>query len=61
VDAETDAQAWGQTRQLTRTQDLTLYDAAYLESALRRAQPLASCDAALIQAARSLGLAVLSA
>jgi predicted nucleic acid-binding protein len=32
--------------------DVTLYDAAYLELALRIAAPLASCDGDLVAAAR---------
>jgi predicted nucleic acid-binding protein len=60
VDSETDRHAWGQTRRLACEQDLSLYDAAYLELAMRCGQPLASCDAALINAARLLGLEVLS-
>ncbi|MDZ5648273.1 type II toxin-antitoxin system VapC family toxin [Nitrospirillum sp. BR 11828] len=60
-DEETDSRAWTTTRQLAREEDLTLYDAAYLELALRRGIPLASCDAALIAAAKRRGLEVLSA
>ncbi|ASG20176.1 type II toxin-antitoxin system VapC family toxin [Nitrospirillum viridazoti] len=60
-DEETDSQAWIATRRLAREEDLTLYDAAYLELALRRGIPLASCDAALIVAAKRRGLEVLSA
>ncbi|MEE3625410.1 type II toxin-antitoxin system VapC family toxin [Nitrospirillum sp. BR 11752] len=60
-DEETDSQAWTATRRLAREEDLTLYDAAYLELALRRSIPLASCDAALIAAAQRRGLEVLSA
>jgi len=60
VDSETDRHAWSQTRRLICEQDLSLYDAAYLELAMRRGQPLASCDAALINAARLLRLEVLS-
>ncbi|HXQ53425.1 MAG TPA: type II toxin-antitoxin system VapC family toxin [Stellaceae bacterium] len=60
VDAETDARAWGPTRQLADDHDLTLYDAAYLELALRRARPLASCDETLIKAGRQAGLEVLA-
>ena len=59
VDPETDAQAWGRTRQLSIEHDLTSYDAAYLELALRRRRPLASRDAALVKAGRSAGLDVL--
>lgn len=59
IDPQTDAHAWGTTRQLSIRHDLTLYDAAYLELAIRRNEPLASADAALIAAARRAGLAVL--
>jgi predicted nucleic acid-binding protein len=59
IDPETAAQAWGTTRQLSSEHDLTLYDAAYLELAVRRRRPLASADAALIAAARRIGLDVL--
>jgi predicted nucleic acid-binding protein len=59
VDQETDAHAWGRTRQLSTEHDLTAYDAAYLELALRRHRPLASCDSALIAAGRKAGLDVL--
>lgn len=61
VDGETDDHAWGATRVLAREQGLTLYDAAYLELALRVARPLATCDAALMEAAGRRGLALLSA
>ena len=38
--------------------DLTSYDAAYLELALRLQQPIATQDAALAEAARSAGVGV---
>jgi predicted nucleic acid-binding protein len=60
-DEDTDRQAWGATRQLSREENLTLYDAAYLELALRKRVPLASCDAALIAAAQRRAVVVLSA
>jgi predicted nucleic acid-binding protein len=60
-DEDTDRQAWGATRQLSQDENLTLYDAAYLELALRKRFPLASCDAALITAAKRRGMDVLSA
>jgi len=60
VDTETDTRAWGETRNLSRDENLTLYDAAYLELALRIQRPLASCDAALVTAARRRGLEVLT-
>ena len=59
VDPETDRQAWGATLQLSERHRLTLYDAAYLELALRRALPLASLDAELRGAAQAEGVVVL--
>jgi predicted nucleic acid-binding protein len=59
VDPETDAQAWGRTRELSIEHDLTVYDAAYLELALRRRRPLAARDAALARAGRRAGLELL--
>jgi len=50
-DEETDDHAWGSTRTLARKEDLTLYDAAYLELAIRGRMALASCDKALLAAA----------
>jgi predicted nucleic acid-binding protein len=50
-DEETDDHAWGSTRTLARNEELSLYDAAYLELAIRRRMPLASCDRALLAAA----------
>ena len=60
-DAETDRCAWTITLGLARRHNLTLYDAAYLELALRLGEPLATCDGALIAAGRANGLAVLTA
>lgn len=59
VDADTDRQAWGATLQLSERHGLTLYDAAYLELALRRGLPLASLDMELRRAARAEGVVVL--
>ena len=61
VDDETSLRAWTSTRALSREQGLTLYDAAYLELAIRKAQPLATCDADLIAAASRRGIEVLAA
>lgn len=58
VDTETDRQAWGATLQLSERHRLTLYDAAYLELALRRGLPLASLDADLRRAAQAEGVVV---
>ena len=59
VDPETDAHAWTTTLQLADRFQLTLYDAAYLELAQRRALPLATLDSALRPAAEALGLTLL--
>ncbi len=61
LDEETGARAWTDTRRLSREEGLTLYDASYLELALRLNGPLASADAALCDAARRRGLEVLAA
>lgn len=60
-DEETDSHAWGATRTLSREENLTLYDAAYLELAARKSAPLASCDAALLAAAARRKVNVLTA
>jgi predicted nucleic acid-binding protein len=61
TDAETDTHAWSATMALARQHDLTLYDAAYLELALRFGRPLATCDNALIRAAGRCNVELLSA
>ncbi len=61
VDSETDDHAWGATRTLAREYGLTLYDAAYLELAVRLGRPLASCDAALIASAQRASVEIVSA
>lgn len=61
VDAETDARAWVDTLALAKTEGITTYDAAYLELALRRSVPLASCDAQLLAACSRHGLNTYSA
>lgn len=45
--------------QLATTYQLTSYDAAYLELALRRNLPLATLDKELIQACQAAGVAIL--
>jgi len=59
IDGETDQQAWGITLRLSERHRLTLYDAAYLELALRRGLPLASLDAELCVAAQAESVIVL--
>ena len=52
VDPETDAHVLNATWRLSQRHGLTIYDAAYLELAIRRVSPLASADVALLSAAR---------
>lgn len=56
VDPETDRHAWAATIRLAERHRLTVYDAAYLELALRRELSLATLDAQLRSAALSEGL-----
>lgn len=55
VDGEAIEQAFRGTVELARTHCLTIYDAAYLELALRGKLPLASLDRELVDAARIEG------
>jgi predicted nucleic acid-binding protein len=57
VDDETITRAWNDSLGLARTHKLSVYDASYLELALRRALPLASLDAPLKSAAIAVGVA----
>jgi predicted nucleic acid-binding protein len=59
VDLETDSRAWRETLALSKDQNLTAYDAAYLELAIRRQAQLATLDLELVSAARRLGVDVL--
>ena len=59
LDGETDQQAWGATLRLAERHRLTLYDAAYLELALRRTLPLATLDLELRTAAEAEGVKLL--
>ena len=59
TDPHTDSLAWGETLTLADRFRLTLYDAAYLELAQRRALPLATLDEELCAAAATLGVRVL--
>jgi predicted nucleic acid-binding protein len=52
VDDQTCSRAWNATLQLAGSEMLTVYDAAYLELALRLGLPLATGDAKLIDAAK---------
>jgi predicted nucleic acid-binding protein len=61
VDEETPSRALGRVLDLARGEQLTAYDAAYLELAMRLGVPLASKDGDLCNAAERLGVSVLSA
>jgi predicted nucleic acid-binding protein len=58
VDDQTIARAWNDTSRSARLQNLTAYDATYIELALRRGLPLATLDAKLRAAAIAAGVAV---
>ena len=59
VDEEGTRNAFGKTSELAEKHGLTIYDATYLELALRRSLPLASRDEALKIAAKQCGLKTL--
>ena len=59
TDDQTDAHAWGETLHLADRFQLTVYDAAYLELAYRRAFPLATLDNELGIAAKALDIQVI--
>jgi predicted nucleic acid-binding protein len=58
VDEASATRAWSTGMDLAERHGLTIYDAAYLELALRLALPLASRDSELIDAARAEGVSV---
>jgi predicted nucleic acid-binding protein len=58
VDDETTARAWSETLSLARAQNLSVYDAAYLELAMRRGLPLATLDEKLKAAASAVGVSL---
>ncbi len=59
TDPDTGTHAWTRTLELADRFHLTVYDAAYLELAQRRALPLATLDEDLGAAGATLGLGVL--
>jgi predicted nucleic acid-binding protein len=59
TDQQTDSYAWTDTLNLADRFQLTVYDASYLELALRRALPLATLDKDLRNAAMAIGVEVL--
>ena len=58
VDRETTSHAWRGTLALARSQNLSAYDAAYLELAMRRGLPLATLDGKLKNAALAVGVSI---
>ena len=56
TDDETTIRAWQESIQLARKHQLSAYDAAYLELALRRGLPLATLDGRLKAAAGACGV-----
>jgi predicted nucleic acid-binding protein len=58
IDHQTTAAAWSSTMRLARQHQLSAYDAAYLELALRLGAPLATLDEALKKSAKAAGVAV---
>ena len=61
TDPETERHAWDATLRLASRHKLTVYDAAYLELALRRGLPLATLDAELRTAAAKQSVKLLGA
>ena len=57
IDDETATRAWRESLHLARAHQLSVYDAAYLELALRRGLPLATLDGKLKAAAAAVGVA----
>lgn len=58
TDELTAQRAFSDTAALARQYGLTIYDAAYLELAMRRGAALATTDGALIKAAQAAGVAL---
>lgn len=56
IDDETSEHAMKASLNLARAQNLSVYDASYLELALRRGLPIATLDAKLKAAAAALGI-----
>jgi predicted nucleic acid-binding protein len=56
ADLESPERAWGRTIRLAQEHQLTTYDAAYFELALRLGSSLASFDKALCRASRQVNL-----
>ena len=60
VEPQEVARVWSLVVDLAQAHQMTVYDATYLELALRRSLPLATTDLALVRAAKATGIGVLS-
>ena len=58
IDSNSTNRAWSSVLQLAKKQTLTVYDAAYLELAIRKDLPLATLDKALRNAATKLKIKI---
>jgi predicted nucleic acid-binding protein len=56
ADDDTNLHAWNATMNLARAHELSAYDAAYLELAMRKDLPLATLDTKLKAAAQAVGV-----
>ena len=61
IDADTNARAWTNTLPLAEQTGLSVYDASYLELAIRLGVALASADRKLCEAATLAGVALIGA
>ena len=59
IDRETDAMVWDDTFQLARQFNLSVYDATYLELAIRKKLPIATLDKRLAKACNEAELDLL--
>ena len=59
IDSETGHSAWNATLKLADRHQLTVYDATYLELALRQSLPLATVDQDLRKAGQAEGVMLL--
>jgi predicted nucleic acid-binding protein len=60
IDGETASRAWGDIKLLSLELEISAYDAAYLELAMRRSATLATYDKGLVKAAQTKRVSVLA-
>ena len=60
IDRETDSMVWEGSFYLAKQYGLSIYDATYLELALRKKLPIATLDKALVKASLVAGVEVLN-